>query len=472
MSVPIITVSQMREWEKASWAAGRSEAEVIARVGKIVADHALRLTQPGDTILIIAGKGHNGDDARHAQEHLRERRAQIANVTDPTKDLAEVVQKLEESPALIVDGLFGIGINRPLDEKWQALIQRINDSQIPILAVDVPSGLNAETGQPEGAAIRAAVTLTVGAPKTGMLLPPGWPYVGRLEVALEIGLVPCPLTSDLNWILSEDFRNFPPPRAATSHKGTFGHLRIFAGSLGYHGAAVLTSRGAQHAQPGLITLHTPEPVYPVVASQLQAVMVSVWEPTAKLPEKMDAALIGPGLAAENLPDSVKALARLLWQKSPGPVVVDASALDWLPEGALPKELVRVITPHPGEAARLLRSTAQEVQADRPAALREISKRHGNCWVVLKGAQTLIGRSSGPILVNSTGNPHLAQGGSGDVLAGFLSGLLAQKALQADPQKTISYAVWEHGSAADRLDALRPNWVIEDLVQEIGNRRSR
>ena len=469
MPAPVISVSQMREWEKATWAAGKTESAVIGRVGEIVARRVRQLVSADDLVLILAGKGHNGDDARRAGEHLSGWRVQLCNVTDPENDLAEVSRWLAQQPALILDGLFGIGINRPLDEKWKNLIQRVNELQTQVLSLDVPSGLNADTGEPEGAAIRASVTLTLGAPKNGLLLPPAWPYVGRLEVAAEIGLVQCPFTSELNWTLPEDFHNYPPARPATAHKGDFGRLAIVAGSLGYHGAAVLTSRGAQRAQPGLITLHTPEAVYHVIASQLQAVMVSPWQPSLVLPGNYNAVLIGPGLAAEDLPDAMKMNTRLVWRDSPVPVVVDASALDWIPMAPLPKTVIRVITPHPGEAARLLRTTSQQVQANRPNALREISRRLGNCWVVLKGAQTLIGRSTGEIVVNSSGNPHLAQGGSGDVLAGYLAGLLAQSALQANPLKTISYGVWQHGAAADRLNLTRKNWVVEDLVSEIGNR---
>lgn len=153
-------------------------------------------------------------------------------------------------------------------------------------------------------------------------------------------------------------------------------------------------------------------------------------------------------------------------------VVDASGLDWLPLDPVPKKALRVITPHPGEAARLLRSTPHQVQANRLNALRNMSRRYGNTWVVLKGHQTLIGRSSGDVYVNSSGNPHLAQGGSGDVLAGYLAGLLAQPDLQADPLKTIRYAVWQHGAAADRLQATRPNWVVEDLIETLGTVMSR
>jgi NAD(P)H-hydrate epimerase len=178
-------------------------------------------------------------------------------------------------------------------------------------------------------------------------------------------------------------------------------------------------------------------------------------------------LIGPGLAAGDLPDEIKMLTRHLWRDSLQPVVVDASALDWVPLDPVPRNSVRVLTPHPGEAARLLRSTPAQVQANRLNAVRTISRRFANCWVALKGHQTLIGRSTGEVFVNSSGNPHLAQGGSGDVLAGFLAGLLAQPLLQPDPLRTLRYAVWEHGAAADRLQARRRNWVVEDLVEEIG-----
>jgi NAD(P)H-hydrate epimerase len=341
-----------------------------------------------------------------------------------------------------------------------------------VLAVDIPSGLNADTGEPRGAAIAASVTLTVGAPKTGMLREVAWPFVGRLEVATDVGLATCPHQSELHWTLAEDFTGFPPARAAATHKGSYGHLAIVAGSLGYHGAAVLASRGAQRAQPGLITLHTLQAVYPAVAPQLQGVMVSMWSPQAKLSGSHDSVLIGPGLAAADMPDQMKILTRNLWRDLSGPFVADASALDWLPLQSPPRDALRVITPHPGEAARLLRSSPQQVQADRLNALRNISQRFGNSWVVLKGHQTLIGRSSGEVYVNSSGNPHLAQGGSGDVLAGFLAGLLAQPGLRADPLQTIRYAVWQHGTAADCLQATRAGWVVEDLIEVIGSIRAR
>jgi hydroxyethylthiazole kinase-like uncharacterized protein yjeF len=466
MPIPVITIAQMREWEKATWAIGQTEAEVIRRVGKCVAAHALRLTQADDQIVILAGKGHNGEDARCAQDHLAQRRVNLIEVKDPSSDFSKLDAVLSLRPALVVDGLFGIGINRPLSDHWVRFIERVNGSAAKILAVDVPSGLNGDSGEPQGAAIRASVTLTVGAPKVGMLNQSAWPFVGRLEVAGEVGLVACPLKSDLNWTLAEDFSGFPPPRAVSGHKGTYGHVGIIAGSVGYHGASVLAARGAQRAQPGLITLHIQEGTYHPVASQLQAVMVSPWKPKPDF-SSYTAIVIGPGLAATDLPNEVKELARELWLHSEVPIIVDASALAWLPSGAVPESSVRLITPHPGEAARLLGITSKEVQSDRLKSLRELSGRYGNTWVILKGHQTLMGGSDGDVFVNSSGNSHLAQGGSGDLLSGYLAGLLAQPALQEDPLKTIRYAVWQHGAAADSLQYNRPNWVIEELAEELG-----
>jgi NAD(P)H-hydrate epimerase len=468
MPVPVISIAQMRSWESATWATGQTEAEVIRQVGKALAQVALRLTAPGNVILILAGRGHNGEDARAARPWLNERRSELLDVTNPAADLQELERLLSLQPALVVDGLFGIGLNRPLDAAWIKFIERLNQAGLQILAVDVPSGLNADDGQIQGAAVQAAVTLTVGAPKTGLLLESAWPYVGRLEVAPDVGLIPSPHNGDTHWVLPKDFKGFPPRRGAASHKGTYGHLAIVAGSLGFHGAAVLAARAAQRAHPGLITLYTLEAVYHAIAPQLQAVMVQPWSAKVKLPGDYAALAVGPGLAATDAADQLKVISRHVWRDALVPVVVDASALDWLQLDQAPRTGIRVLTPHPGEAARLLRCSVAQVQANRVEAVRNVSRRFANAWVVLKGHQTLIGRSTGELWVNSSGNPHMAQGGSGDVLAGYLAGLLSQPALQADPLKTIGYAVWQHGAAADYLQTTRPNWVVEDLVETLGN----
>ncbi len=470
MPIPVISVAQMREWEAATWASGQTEATVIARVGERIARRVLELTREGERVIVLAGKGHNGDDARAMSGHLDSRAVVWVDASDPVVASAKFSVALEtDAPALIVDGLFGIGLNRPLSQDWLNFIAKINLTHAPVLAIDVPSGLNADTGEVATAAIRAAETLTVGAPKRGMLLQEAAEYVGRLRVLSDVGLAACPCASDVHWTTTQDFAGFPPRRGVVTHKGSFGHLAIVAGSRGFHGAAVLASRGAQRARPGLITLFTQPETYLPVASQTQAVMVSVWDAVAEW-QRFTALLIGPGLAAPDLPASIQETARRTWSEFDGAIVADASALAWLPEGKFCANAVRVITPHPGEAAKMLGVNTAEIQCDRVRAARELSKKFGGCWVVLKGHQTIIGRAAGDLFVNGSGSPGLAQGGSGDLLAGYIAGWLAQPVLGTDTELQLRYAVWEHGAAADRLDATRGSWTVEELAVELGLKR--
>ena len=456
----------MRDWERATWQTGQTEQTVMARVGELLAQRITELTCLGDRILLLAGKGHNGDDVRLARPHLNERTVQMLEVTDPLRQLPELDHALDQSPKLIVDGLFGIGLDRPLAEGWKFFIDRVNRSSSPILSVDLPSGLNADTGLAEGAAIRASFTLTVGAPKVGLLAPAALPFVGQLQVLNDIGLGPPPEGIELLWTLPTDFRGFPPVRELTAHKGDFGQLVILAGSLGYHGAAVLAARGAQAARPGLITVITTDETYVPIAAQLQSVMVRPWHSEWQPPEKTTAILFGPGLADPSLPAGVRKQALQLWRGSAAPVIADASGLDWLTDTDIKATSLRVITPHGGEAARLLKRPAAAVQADRVAALRELSARLNRACVVLKGHQTLVGSAEGPVYVNGSGGPLLAQGGSGDVLAGFLGGLLSQPLLLRDPILAIRYGVWRHGLAGESA-----NWsgLIEELPVELAQR---
>ena len=468
MPVPIITVAQMREWEQATWASGQTPTAVIARVGELVARRARQCTRSGERVLILAGSGHNGDDARQAQLHLTDREVELVNVNDPQTSLASVRAALKKRPALVIDGLFGIGLNRPLDAHWRKLIAQVNKAELPVLAIDNPSGLNVDTGEVAGAAIQATITLTLGAPKRGLLATSAVSVVGRLEVAADIGLTPCPFESDWQWSQREDFKSFPPPRPAAGHKGLFGHLAIIAGGMGSSGAGILAARGAQRARPGLITLFPQKNVYLPTASQLQAVMVQAFYPDLNT-GPYNAFLVGPGLGSPNLPKELLKLVSRLWINSELPVIVDASALDWIaPYHPVAKQAIRVITPHPGEAARMLKCRPADVRANRPKALRELSGMLGGCWVVLKGHETLIGRDEGEIYVNSSGNPDMAQGGCGDVLAGYVAGWLAQPALHADVAAVLRHAVWQHGAAADELSQERRSWVIEDLVERLGD----
>ncbi len=526
MSLPVLTVEQMRAWEKATWAAGVTEAEVIARVGKAVAHKIREMVPSGGRVVLLAGRGNNGNDVRAAVPHLvpdatvirppyvLSPRADcpglpayeitLLEITDPAEARPRVEQVLAGGPKLVVDGLFGIGLNRALSAEWCRLIETVNAGCLPVLAVDVPSGLDADSGGYFGAVIRADVTLTVGAPKCGLVADCAREFVGRLEVAAGVGLLPEPelAISESNrsshqdgwgclptWTVAGDFAGLPPRRRVESHKGTYGHLVILAGSLGYHGAAVLAAKAAGAARPGLVTVITSPGAYPAIAAQLAFAMVRSWSEPMVLPAKTSAVLIGPGLAGNDVPDWLRAQLLTWWRELPVPLVVDASALDWLavehrdwwaglvvdtPDASARlrgdhtwghRAGLRVITPHPGEAARWFgEGDLAEVQ-DRFTAATHLGRVAG--IAVLKGHQTLVRGAAEPTFINSTGNPGLAQGGSGDVLAGFLAGLLAQPALQRDPLLTTRYAVWEHGAAADRLEAVRRNWTAEDLAAEIG-----
>lgn len=468
MPVPVLTVAEMRAWETASWAAGVHEGDVIRRVGLLIARSIAARTKPGDRIVVVAGKGNNGADARAAAAALNDRDVVLVDASEPAAALPQLRDALARPAAVVLDGIFGIGVDRPLEGPWIDLVKALEAARGFLVSIDVPSGLNADTGEPAGAAVHAHETWTVGAPKAGLLTAPAVPYVGRLRLIGDIGLAGQPTAGgSLQWIQEEDFADFPPRRGIDGNKGTFGHATVIAGSNGYHGAAVLAIRGTMRARPGLSTIIVQPEILAVVAAQLSAPLVKAWLATTKIPDNATSITMGPGLAAKDLPPGVRDMVTKIWRNYDGPVVADASALDWLAPRPAGITFPRVLTPHPGEAARMLDMTAAAIQRDRVGSLRELSRRLGNLWVVLKGHQTLVGRSDGPVFVNSSGNPGLAQGGTGDVLAGFLGGLLAQSHLGKDIGKIVSYGVWAHGHAADRLEERRHNWTSEELAEEIG-----
>ncbi len=512
ITLPILTTEQMRQWEEDSWKEGISQPDVIRTVGNKVADcllqtiydHAknrysslendpkelekgIEQVMQTQQILVLAGPGHNGDDARVAANFLRGKvkEVQVLEVKDPKKALKTFKKLVADRknffepmttssrfcPTFIVDGMFGIGLNRPLSQDYVDLINAVNDCGIPIFAVDVPSGLN-EEGMPWPAAVKAQYTLTVGTLKRCLMCGDASKYVGQIGVIEDIGLIPDIPASDFEWIkLVSAAEVIDLKRPLDCHKGDFGHTLILAGSLGYHGAAVLAAKAAAAAKPGLITVCTMPETYIPVASHLVTQMVHPWSPEWQMPKGITSILVGPGLAAPGIPQVFWDWVRELWRSFPGNMIADASALDQIPEGETAG--VRVITPHPGEAARCLNITAKEVQSDRPGALRKLSEKFGNAYVVLKGYQTLIGTTKGKVYLNHTGNPSMAQGGTGDVLAGFLSGLFAYDRIGEEPIDNIEricYAVYSHGRAADDVESekLTPfdahPWSADRLIE--------
>ena len=465
MPLPIISVAAMRDWEERTWATGVTVEDVMLEAGKAVAREAEHLTRNNAEVLFLAGPGNNGGDVRIASQQTRNRDGVLLEFKEEPKSLDAVGEALGKSPDLIVDGLFGIGINRKLNENWQKLIDCINSSGCPVLSVDIPSGLNGDTGEPMGAAIKATRTITLGAPKTGFMQPTATSFTGCLVVAHSIGLLDELPASEHYWVTRSDMYRAIPSRSQDAHKGDFGHVGIIAGSTGYHGAAVLAARAALRARPGLVSVYTP--AYAPVAAQLQSAMVHPWsKDTLSGIGNCSAFIIGPGLAGPDVPEGLIAAARVIWSSFEEPVIADASALDWLANTAPHATAMRAITPHAGEAARLLGKTSNEINTGRTSAVRLLAEMTGS-HVVLKGRHTLIGNSQGPLMVNSTGNPGLAQGGSGDVLAGFLGGLAAQPALSKHFANTLAYGVWKHGFAADRLQQQSGYWGMDDLIEGLG-----
>ncbi len=463
----VLSVEQTRAWEAASWNAGKQVREVIQEVGRLLSRRLMELTRPGDRVLVLCGKGNNGEDAAQTAAQVQGRIVDVIRVSDPARGVEALKEALAFNPGLVVDGLFGIGLDRPLDSGWVELIRALNSSGRAVLAVDVPSGLDADTGLPLPEAVEARWTVALGALKHGLLTASAARYVGRLELLEDIGLVACEAQGDFEATLATDFEGYPPARQEIQHKHHFGHLAILAGSVGFHGAAVLAAYGAARAKPGLTSVFTSPETYVPVASHLIGTMVAPWHVNVLSSSKYTALLLGPGLAAPTGMDLPRATLSDVWRNADVPVVVDASALEWLPPRSVLSDAVRVITPHSGEAARMLGVEATVIDRDRPAAVRALSTRFGGAWVVLKGSRTLIGRAEGPMRVNLTGNPGMAIGGSGDILAGYIGGLLAQSTFMAHPLKALSYAVWMHGLAADYLESKSSRWVVEDLAMNLG-----
>ncbi len=360
---------------------------------------------------------------------------------------------------LFVDAILGTGLNAAVRGFLGEIIDWLNQHPAPVFAVDLPSGLNADTGQVLGRAVKAAATATFGLAKVGHHLYPGIDHVGRLAV-IDIGIPPrfvaeAKILADL---LDRDLiRAWLPPRRPQDHKGTFGHLLVVGGSVGKSGAPCLAGVGAARSGAGLVTVAGPATLNNFFEVKLTEVMTEplpettegFLDPAAEgrvrdLLEARSALAWGPGLGTG---PATAELTRRVLSSADKPVVVDADGLNHLAGhlGDLAGAQARlVLTPHPGEAARLLGASAKEIQADRVAAVRRLAAESGQV-AVLKGARTLVAAPDGRLAINPTGNVALASGGSGDVLTGMIGSFLAQG---AGPFEAACLGVFGHGLAAD------------------------
>ena len=474
---------------------GISVRTLMEQAGRGVAEAALRIlgARPG-RIAVLAGKGNNGGDGFVAARLLRAAGAQVTAVlVAPAEEYTgEAGRTLADARAagveiaatppialgaydLIIDALFGTGFRGPARGAPRALIEAANASRAPVLAVDVPSGLDADTGQPEGPAIHAVATVTMGLPKVGLLVYPGAELAGTIYVA-DIGYPPA-LADDpsvpTHLVTPGMVRTALPARPPDSHKGSYGRTLIVAGSIGFTGAAALAALGALRSGAGLVTLCVPAAIYPIIAGLLIEAMprpvdddggrlaASSWSAIREAAAAADAVAAGPGLG---LSGGVGAVVEGLLREG-RPLVLDADALnalaartDALAAAAGPL----VITPHPGELARLTGAPVQAIQADRLAAARAAAARF-RCVVVLKGARTVVAQPGGEACIVPTGNPGMATGGMGDVLTGMIASLLGQGVAPAAAAWSGAYL---HGLAADLIAAERG--VVGMLAGEVAH----
>jgi len=484
----LATPSQMKEIDRRTIDdLGISSLVLMENAGLALVDEIERRT-PDERlrITVICGPGNNGGDGMVAARHLADRghevvvflaaprsafggdaKVQLRPLTRLEMEIMVLSSQSSYERAfrraahsdVAVDSLFGTGLTRVVEGQWAQCVRILNSCPGLVISADVPSGLDARTGHPLGECVTADVTVTFGLPKTGLVLFPGAQFAGEVVVA-DIGIPRAVIdTMQLpGQLLGPDLvEHVYEDRWPDTHKGTYGHLLLCCGSAGKLGSGILASRGALRAGAGLVTLAVPVSALHMVDTATPEVMTAALPETAegsfsrlganglkKLVKERDALAIGPGISTH---PEVGELVREVLKWEGFPIVLDADALNVL-EGDL--NLLRsrgseaVITPHPGEMSRLIGCGKEEVQADRIGAALECAGKSG-CVVVLKGAGTVVAHPDGVYYINTTGNPGMASGGTGDVLTGMIGALLARK---CSPFKSAAAAVYLHGAAAD------------------------
>ena len=403
----------------------------------------------------------------------------IAMMVIPDSDTFDRAKDSMRAKDIWIDAILGTGLKSDVRGYYRDAIDFINSLDKPVLSVDIPSGLNADTGQPCGTCVRACTTATFAFAKTGHYQFPGAALIGKLKV-IDIGIPPhiAEEVDPKQYLLTpRDIHEYFQPRSQNTHKGRTGHVLVLAGSPGKSGAATMTAAAAMRAGAGLVTLGVPQSLEPIVASQTLEVM------TAALPETDGGFLgetsledilrllgdkrclaLGPGMGQ---PDETRSLVYQLLEQCRLPMVIDADGLnniagttDKLRQCAAPV----VITPHPGEMARLAETSVKTVQENRIACARDFSRAF-KVHVVLKGAGTVIAHPDGFVFTNSTGNPGMAAGGMGDVLTGLIAGFIAQG---YPIEAACHLGVYLHGAAADTLAEQKGPWgyLASDLIGRI------
>jgi NAD(P)H-hydrate epimerase len=498
---PLVDAAEMRGLDRHSIETLGIPGEVLMEsAGRSVTEVVLRqLPRTGGPVVVLCGTGNNGGDGLVIARllHLSGVETRVVLLGDADRlsgdaalqrDRAQRVGVPFEdaddwtlpSRGVVVDAIFGTGLSRAVEGAAADAIAHLNAARdaargrLRVVAVDLPSGLSSETGQPLGVAVRADSSVTIGLPKLGLTLEPGRSLAGEVVVA-RIGIADEAPDVSIRaglWTAAGAAARLPA-RPADGHKGSFGHLLLVAASQGKTGAAALSARGAARAGAGLVTIACPAGLNDILEVKCTEAMTSPVADTGEralaaaaedailaLAAERDVVAMGPGVGRSH---ETGALMRALAKRVEKPLVIDADGLYALrdePQLLAGRTAPTVLTPHPGEAATLLGCQAAEINRDRVAAARQLADRTG-AVVVLKGAATVIAGPDGRVIVNPTGGPALAAGGTGDVLLGMVGAYLGQLLVgQARAQRAeatsqpvleaAALAAWVHGAAADRL----------------------
>jgi NAD(P)H-hydrate epimerase len=408
----------------------------MQRAGAAVAEEVLRRFPDARRIALHAGGGANGGDGRIAAEILQAQGREI----------------VDERPDVVIDALLGTGLKGAPREETARLIERINACGAPVVAVDVPSGVNASTGEVAGTAVRPDLTVTMHGPKVGLAVAPGRFHAGEIAVA-DIGLEPAETEHRLvtPGILAE-----VPRRSARDNKYTAGHVLVVGGSRGMTGAPALAARAALRADVGYVTIAAPAESLPVLETLVLEAVKRPLEDVFDAAAKAKALAVGPGLGRA---EEARNLVRRLLAEVALPTVVDADALFELEPAEWPAP--RVLTPHEGELARLLRRESRDVSAHRLASVQEAAERFG-AVVVLKGEDSLVAAPGRGVLVVALGLPSLSTAGTGDVLTGVTAAFLAKG---MEPQRAAAAACAAQ-QLASREAPQRYGLVAGDVVEAL------
>jgi ADP-dependent NAD(P)H-hydrate dehydratase / NAD(P)H-hydrate epimerase len=392
---PLYTADEMRAAET-----GHDVEAMMKRAGTAVAEELMRRFPDARRIALHAGGGANGGDGRIAAEILR----------------AQGRELVDEQPEVVIDALLGTGLKGSPREETSDLIAQVNGAGVPVLAVDIPSGVNASTGEVAGPAIRADVTVTMHGPKVGLAVAPGRFHAGEVVVA-DIGLE---AGETEHRLVTPEILAEVPRRSSGDNKYTAGHVLVVGGSRGMTGAPALAARAAFRADAGYVTIAAPAESLAVLETLVLEAVKRPLEDVFEVATRATALAIGPGLGRS---EEAKALVRRLLTEVEVPAVVDADALFELEPGEWPAP--RILTPHEGELARLLGRESSEVAAHRLGSAQDAAERFG-CVVVLKGEDSLVAAPGRGVLVSALGLPSLSTAGTGDVLTGITAAFLAKE----------------------------------------------